>query len=174
MDFEFEFGDSAKRPRVALPWGLTDKIAIAVCALAVLALWLWPTLVWHGLPERFAVHFALDGTPNGWGGRGTLLIAPIITTALDALLLLLARAPHLYNYTVRITEENAPREYRVGRSLMLWLAAELSALFLFAEGVMIAAARDAHAAAAIAYLPILLLVLFATLGWHIYRMVKAK
>lgn len=48
--------------------------------LLTLLPWLWPPLLaavylwlWERIPERLAVHFGLDGTPNGWMTRGQSL-----------------------------------------------------------------------------------------------------
>ena len=38
---------------------------------------------WSRLPDRVAVHFAFDGTPNGWGSKAELLLAgPVLLLVL--------------------------------------------------------------------------------------------
>jgi hypothetical protein len=46
---------------------------------------------------------------------------------------ILARYPHLFNYPVRVTPENAPRLYRSGRLLLRWLNVVLTWVFAFIE-----------------------------------------
>jgi uncharacterized membrane protein len=78
--------------RVDLPGGWALQIG-PFAALAVAALYLRSR--WASLPERFPVHWGLDGRPNGWATRnlagvyGPLLIAAVIaaTMALFARLL---------------------------------------------------------------------------------------
>ncbi|WP_293285512.1 hypothetical protein [Microcoleus sp. PH2017_40_RAT_O_B] len=42
-----------------------------------------------------------------------------------------SRYPHTFNYPVRITQENARRQYLLGRGLLVWLKAEVCWLFAF-------------------------------------------
>lgn len=45
--------------------------------------------IWGQLPDRIAIHFDLRGTPNGWGGRWSTLISPLVSIFTYLLLLFL-------------------------------------------------------------------------------------
>ena len=34
--------------------------------------------LWNRLPENIVTHFALDGTPNGWGPKGELFVTTVM------------------------------------------------------------------------------------------------
>lgn len=53
--------ERAARVLLLLPWGSVPLVLAA------------HGLVWERLPERVAVHFSWDGTPNGWMTRGQSL-----------------------------------------------------------------------------------------------------
>jgi nitric oxide reductase large subunit len=93
--------------------------------LLTLLPWLSPPLVaavylalWDRIPERLAVHFGTDGTPNGWMTRGESL-------AIDLALLLFI----LVTSTFRISRK-APAERGAGRALLLAAVAFVTLVFL--------------------------------------------
>lgn len=51
--------------RRAPVWPLVEPLPFAVLAAAAIVL----RERWEEIPARFAVHFAADGTPNGWAPR---------------------------------------------------------------------------------------------------------
>lgn len=89
-----------------LPW-------LSVPLVAAVHLWLW-----ERIPERLAVHFGLDGTPNGWMTRGQSL-------AFDLAVLLFI----LVAGTLK-TRRQGPRERAAGLVLLSVTVAFVTLLFL--------------------------------------------
>ncbi len=71
------------------------------------------------LPATVPSHFGFSGRPDAYSGKDSLLILPIIAIAITALFSALLPYPHLFNYPVQITPENAATQYRFGRGLLL-------------------------------------------------------
>lgn len=87
-------------------------------------------LVWRRLPDEVPMHFDFAGRPDRWGGRGTLLLLPLVTAALMGLLEVVGRFPRSFNYPWPITPENAARQYALARGLLVALRTILAWLFL--------------------------------------------
>ena len=81
------------------------------------------------LPEQIPIHFNAKGEIDGWGGRGTLLIMPIIGLVMDAVLALSFRFPKTWNAGVRITLYNRVRVYRLVRDMLAELRLALALSF---------------------------------------------
>ncbi len=63
------------------------------------------------LPDKIPAHFDLSGRPDRFDSKGTIFILPLMGTVFYSVLSFLNKFPHVFNYTVRITEENARRQY---------------------------------------------------------------
>ncbi len=103
---------------------LAAAIAILVSVLIIIQFW-------AVLPDRIPIHFGFSGQPDAWGDKLTIWLLPAVAAFIFALLTAVSRYPHTFNYSVRITEENARRQYLLARSLLVWLKAEICWLFAF-------------------------------------------
>lgn len=100
--------------RATLYQRLVEFLAPAIL-LAVLA---YVLIIWHRLPEKIPIHYNLAGEADGWGGRGHLLVMPLIGLVTDAVIAIAGRLPQSWNIGVRVNAFNRARVYRVVRDLM--------------------------------------------------------
>ncbi|HEY3376604.1 MAG TPA: DUF1648 domain-containing protein [Armatimonadota bacterium] len=121
------------RPRIALPLSRPEIILEAVALFGLLVLLSYCAYAWPSLPERIPTHFGIENTPDAWGGKHALLILPGVGTVLYLLLTIVGHFPHFYNYPIRITEENALRQYRLARMLVAMLKVPLIWMFAYLE-----------------------------------------
>ena len=124
-------------PRSGLEIGL-ELLGLALL-LATIGLTIW---AFATLPARIPSHYDLAGHPNTYGGKGSLLIFPLMSVAMYALLSWLNLYPHTFNYPVQITEENAARQYHLARMLLIWIKLAIAAEFLYLEWVFVQAAHQ--------------------------------
>ena len=87
---------------------LAGAIAILVSILLIVEFW-------GVLPDRIPIHFGLRGQPDAWGDKVTIWILPAVATVIFGVLTAVSRYPHTFKYPVRITQENARRQYLLGR-----------------------------------------------------------
>lgn len=85
------------------------------------------------LPESIATHYALDGTPDGYGSPGSLLILPIIiTTALGIVSLVAHFVPvDMLNVPFEMQEKNQTQVYQTIISMLHALQIEIGAYTLY-------------------------------------------
>ncbi|MEG4347504.1 DUF1648 domain-containing protein [Microcoleus sp. A003_D6] len=103
---------------------LAGAIAILVSILVIVEFW-------QLLPDRIPIHFGLAGQPDAWGDKVTIWMMPAVAAIIFAVLTAVSRYPHTFNYPVPINDENARRQYLLGRGLLVWLKAEVCWLFAF-------------------------------------------
>lgn len=70
------------------------------------------------LPERVPTHINALGQADRWGARWTVWLLPGIALLLHALMSLAQKFPKMINYPVRITPENAQRQYDLARTFL--------------------------------------------------------
>ena len=100
-----------KRPQVPPQFTDTDKSLERLCIAFVLGLIVGSILAYVKLPDTIATHFDLAGEPDAWGSKSAIFIFPALAIGIYVLFTLIARQPHILNYPVQVTEENAEAQY---------------------------------------------------------------
>ena len=100
-----------KRPRIELTLSLLDKRIEFACRVFLVIMWGLTIFAILKLPEIIPIHFNFSGQPDSYGNKKTLLFLPALGTIIYWGLTQLNKYPHVFNYMVKITEENAHRQY---------------------------------------------------------------
>ncbi len=99
------------RPKIQVPFKTLD-VVIELASIAVLILmWLHIIIEYPQLPETIASHFNGSGEADGYGSKYFIWFLPALALIIYTSLFLINRYPHLHNYTVNITDENALKYY---------------------------------------------------------------
>ena len=91
--------------------------------LLLLAAILTIALRWHALPQRIPTHYDFAGNVTGYGGRGTLLLMPVMTIGLCW------RFPKGWSMGIQKTPRNAPFLYHAARNMIAELRLCLALYF---------------------------------------------
>ena len=161
------------RPRIKIPLTPPEYGLEVFAVLGLLFGFMAARLYWTRMPESIPTHFGAAGQPDAWGPKWNLLLMPVVALAMYALLTVLSRFPHIYNYPVRITEENAERQYRIARSLMYWMKAEIVWLFTYIEWQSIQTALGKSHGLGVLMAPVTLVIRFATVIVYYLRTRRA-
>ena len=86
-------------------------------------------IIWRRLPEQIPTHYNAAGEIDGYGGRGTLLLMPVIGLVGDLVIALVGRFPRSWNTGARVTVLNRARVYRLVRDLMADLRLSMALIF---------------------------------------------
>ncbi|TXK74558.1 DUF1648 domain-containing protein [Paenibacillus sp. N3.4] len=143
-----------------------DILAIVI----LIASFAYAAWSWTSLPEKFPSHFDMSGNPNGWSGKGSLLLLPILNVVLYVGLTLLRRIPHHFNYIKEITVDNAYRQYTIALMMVSWIKIIIVALFGYLEWDIIYAAFGNQPRFGL--LVILLIALFGAMAYYIAQSTK--
>ena len=127
----------------------------------------------HALPARIPTHFAITGEPNAWGSPRMLLLLPLISLALYALMTLLSRKPASFNYPAPITAQNRGRLHRLAVDMLAWLKAEILTLFALIQFFLIRTVRISENVLPVWLMPVEMMLVFGTLFWYIRAMRRA-
>lgn len=166
--------DNNKRPKLNIPRSNLEKVMDIMSILAVITTWTYLIVSWGNLPSKVPTHFDFLGNIDSWGGKGSLLLLPIIMTILYIFLTVISKFPQCFNYPVNITEKNAKSQYQNARTFISLLKTEIIVVFLYLEWKSIQIAATKSSGLGSWFLIIFLIVLFGTLGFYIHKMSKVK
>jgi len=101
-----------KRPKIKIFLTIFDIIIEIAGLVALLALWIFLIVAYSHLPDVIPVHYNGMGQADAFGKKGEIFTLPIIATVVFAGMTILSRFPHVFNYPVKINENNAFFQYR--------------------------------------------------------------
>jgi uncharacterized membrane protein len=151
--------------------------SLEIVGLGMLAILYWIT--WaaisgpNPLPARIPTHFDISGTPNGWGSPKMLFLLPIVASCVYLLITVLASIPAAFHYSIRVNPENLPGLQEKTRRMISWIKLEMACLFTYVQWSIIQAARDSQWHMSPLMIPIFLVVVFGTVGWHLVAILSA-
>lgn len=114
----------------AVDWFL-KAVAFLCCAATAVVV----AVRWNKLPNKIPTHFELNGEPNGFGGKGMLVVLVIVMVAMTGLMYLAEMFPKMWNLPVKITDSN--REF-VYRTVKYFIEVETIIMITFLAGPIIA------------------------------------
>ena len=151
-------------------YGRLDLVCDVVSVVCLLVMFILIALYWGQLPEQIPTHYGIDGQPNAWGGRGAVLILPLLSLFLFAVLTGARFLPaSMYNFPVAVTEENRERLLDLGREMLSVVKACLLLAFL---PMIVFLVLDLPLP--VWYTVVLLLLIFVPIVVYIIRVVKNK
>ncbi len=133
-----------------------------------------PLLNYGELPAEIPVHFGLDRKADRYGSKAEIWVLPIIGFLLVVFLRWLMTIPHTFNYGVKITEQNAADQYRIGVRLMGVLSAIITVAFAYITYGVIQAAKGIATGLNTYFLPVLLGTIFITIGYFLSQSFKKE
>ena len=126
---------------------------------------------WTIIPSEIPAHYNAAGEVDRWGGKGEILILPIIGLLMWIGMTILEKYPHVYNY-VNLTKENARAQYLNGRLLINVLKNEIVLLFSYITWKGIQVAIGQHDSLGVWLLPVFLLIIFCSTGYFIVKSLR--
>lgn len=142
--------------------------------LFLLSSFVYVLLKWSILPEQVPIHFDASGDPDNWGPKSMLLLLPLIGTVIWIGLSILERYPHVYNYIVRITEENAALQYRSAVTLIHFLKNTIAIMFALLTRESFLIGSGEQEALSPELLPLFLTIIFGSIVLYIIQSVRKR
>lgn len=163
-------GDTIMLPQspIEVMFEVASLLALVTC---------WAVLIrdWASIPDIAPIHFDISGKPDRVARRRWLFIVPVVALLLYVGLgLVRMMDPQSMNYPVRITPENAERQFAIGRSVMTSLRVVVLLFLAYLSLNMVRVATGKKPGLGVLMLPVFLVVLFATIGLHIVMAYSAR
>lgn len=133
-----------------------------------------PALNYADLPARIPTHFGPDGSPDDYGPRSMIFLLPGMGLILYAVLSILNRYPHLFNYTVVITEENALFQYQNATRMIRVLKGVVMFTFAYLVYGTIQTAMGRQEGLGERFLIAFLALLAGAIGYFLVKAVKGR
>ncbi|MDX5478496.1 MAG: DUF1648 domain-containing protein [Cyclobacteriaceae bacterium] len=159
----------ADRPIIKLEWTAWDKILEGLGFLALVLLLVLPVYFYPELPDRIPKHYDAAGQVTAYGGKGMLWIVPILGLITYATLFFINKVPHIYNYPIEITPENAERQYRMATRMIRTLNVIIVSTFLYSFYGTIQNALGNQVGLGKGFMPFFLIALFGTIVVYLVK-----
>lgn len=108
----------ANRPRIKIPLAPIDVSLEAATVSLLVVLWAYALISYSSLPEIVPTHIDFKGEVDGTGNKTTIWFLMGITTFVTIGIHILTRLPHIHNYMVEITEDNAAHNYQMSSRML--------------------------------------------------------
>lgn len=119
-----------------------------------------------GLPDRIPSHYDTSGAPDGYSGKSSILVLLGITVFMAVGLFILNHFPHVFNYPMEITAENAALQYKRATRLIRILNTITIALFSYMIYSTLQTATNEQSGLGTYFMPVFLTAMFAPIIWY--------
>ena len=133
-------------------------------------------LMYYGeLSARIPTHFGLGGEPDAYGNKVWLWFLPVLNLGLYALLGNIHRLPKsMFNYPVKLTEENKDRQFANILQMVQVLRAFICLSIAYISWSTVYTALGQQSGLGSWFLWLFLMGSFALVGFFVWRSIKLK
>lgn len=163
-----------KRPRIKIEPTEGDILFERMSWFLLIILWVIAIFCFINLPATMPIHFNSAGQPDNYGSRTTIFLLPAVGTILFGGITLLNKFPFLFNYPVKITSDNALRQYTIAIRMMRYLKFILLIIFSYIEVMMYLTATGNSTGLSFWFLPVMLALIFIPLIYFVVKLIKAR
>jgi len=118
-----------ERPQIIIPFTATDKIVEAINVIALIAFWTMLFINYSKLPDIIPIHYNAAGKVDNFWQKISLFILPIIASVIFVGFSYLSKIPHIFNYIVDISIENAKNQYTIATKMLRYLKLSVTCVF---------------------------------------------
>ncbi|MEH7380694.1 DUF1648 domain-containing protein [Bacillus sp. JJ1533] len=163
----------SERPVLKLPKTRSEKRLELLSAVILVGIYGFVIVNWSEIPDRVPTHFNIAGEPDSWGGKASVFILPIIATFLFKTMFILSKFPHIHNYPVEVTPENAEGIYRNSRKMLVTMNFFLTFFLAIGSWEMVTVAQGKEGLG-MWYMIVFFVSMFGTMGYYMYKMFKLR
>lgn len=119
------------KPVIKLQLEMTDKILYSTSILFLLYLIYYSLYAYSVAPDKVPYKFNNSGQATSSGASEIFILFPVLGIFINSLIIYFSRIPHLVNYIVEITNENALTQYKLASRFLIWISIWTTATFYF-------------------------------------------
>lgn len=160
-------------------WEIKGKYAKINKYLDIIGIILFIVLIaitfvyWVKAPDTVPIHFNFKGEIDAYGSKNTIFILLPIAIIIYIGLTILSKYPQICNYCIEITPENKEKQYSMASTFIRIINIEILLIFFYIQ-INTSISMNSGEMLSIAFLPISLFVLFASVGFYIYKSIKSS
>lgn len=117
------------RPKLKIELNKKDEILEITGWICICTIWILTAVNYQNLPDIIPIHYNAVGKADGYGDKWMIFTLPLIATILFIGLSILNRYPHMFNYPVKITADNAMKQYGIATRMMRYLKLMIVLIF---------------------------------------------
>lgn len=160
------------RPKIKIQYTSLDWMAESIAAIGMILMLALLFYYYNNLPEQVPIHYNFNGEPDSFKERESIWGLAAVGFGLYLGLTILQRFPHIFNYPVQITMENAHRQYRMAVRLLRTLKVFILWGFAYIVYATIRTALNWQDGLGRYFVVELLVLIFAVVAIYIYRSVR--
>lgn len=161
-------------PKITIEKENIDSIIELIGIISIFLLIGVPMYYYSSLPEIIPIHFDGSGQADDFGRKAMIWLLPIIGLLTYIGIAYINNKPHTFNYAVKITAENAERQYRIAMKFIRILNTIIAGVFAYLTYSSIQVALENQNGLSSYFLPLFLIILFVPMGFALYKSVKEK
>lgn len=161
-----------KRPKIPVNLTAIDYIIEITGAIGIAILIFLPIYFYHDLPGQIPKHFNMSGQLDAYGNRSMIWLLPAVGLVLYVGITILNKFPFVFNYPVKVTNENAERLYTLATRTLRLLKVIIIFLFAFLSYSNLQIAMNKATGIENYYLLVFLFIVVILIGTMVYRMTK--
>jgi len=131
----------SNRPKINVPMEPMDIITDLISIVLFVLMFAYTAMYYGELSDTIPTHFNAAGEADSYSDKIYIWLLPIIGVFTFGLLLFLNTKPHIHNYMVNITEENALKNYRFSTRILRFTNVFIAILFSIIQYVMVEKGR---------------------------------
>ena len=148
------------RPKIKIRLNSVDWLIEIAAIIFLLLLIGFPVYFYGELPNKIPVHFNAAGTADGYGSKASLWMLPLTGLFIYVIMTVLAPFPYIFNYVVKITQENATVQYTLAVRLLRILKTVILIMFTIISYQTIQTATGKSGGLGRVFLPVFLIATF--------------
>ena len=161
-------------PKIKIEPSIIDNIIESVGILGLLLLICLPIYFYNVLPDSIPTHFNGNGEVDDYSNKSTLWLLPIIGVVNYIGLFWLNKFPHIFNYLVKITEENAQIQYRIATKMIRSINVIVTWLFTYITYTMIQVGIGNQIGMNSKFVFFFIAIMTTLIGYFLFKSIKAK
>ncbi len=162
------------RPKIKIALDLFDKLVEGIGILALLFLIGIPVVYYGDLPAAIPGHYGFGGTPDEYIDPATIWVLPVLGLVLYIGMGVLSRYPHILNYPIEITAENAERVYQLAVKMIRVINTEIVCMFSYITYSTIQTALGRQSGLGNYFIVIFVVLIFGTIIYFMTSMIRDK
>ena len=123
--------EKLNQPVIKPEMGPVDLLLEVISIILLLGFFGYTFYYFRKLPDTIPTHFNAAGTPDDYSGKESFWVLPGIGLFIYLLMTLIALIPHRFNFAVKITPENAMKQYTLALRFIRLLKLLILALFFY-------------------------------------------